>query len=669
MFLKILLSSFFCFHSLRAEDPEIVVKAKRIADPLYIQSSSNTEIENPDADSLENILGQIPSLTGAQGSNRIQFFQMRGIGERSNYKAMPDHSITILNDDIDYSGLSQNSNITNSDLLEVYRGPQTTIAGPSSLAGLISTKSKKLSKDFNGKIGVTFANNNYYKENISLNIPVSKNIVTLFDAIKIDEDGHIKNSYLNKKNTNGKDELFVKNKTEYKNQKFKLTLNNQYSKLDNGYDAFTHNNGLISIADRPGKDYSESLGTSLKLKVPLENNVLSQTVLSHLYSNHLYSYDEDWGNNAKWNQTPGYKANYDYFIFFKRKKRNYYLDQNLKFKKVKIGFYYKNQSEKQNEVGFKNNLIRKNLNTSFRTNQFSLYGNKDFHLSSKYQLSVGARSEFREGKFHDNSNNSFNPNEFMHAAHLSLLKNYSSSSSAYIKIGKGYKAGGFNTQSAIPLNRKQYKAESLYIIELGQHITNDNISTKNTMFLNYRDDVQVETSFQDNPNDPSSYTFYTDNGTSGYVYGFESETSFKANNSLIFFLNSSLLKSAYNNYQYGSRNLRNREFPHTPNYTFNVGFDQSFLSNYKLQLNSVFQDNFYFSNSHDKKSHAFIVVNTKINYEKNNIKVSLWGKNIFNENYSNRGYFFSNEPPLWEEKLYIQRASPRTYGIDLSYKF
>ena len=51
----------------------------------------------------------------------------------------------------------------------------------------------------------------------------------------------------------------------------------------------------------------------------------------------------------------------------------------------------------------------------------------------------------------------------------------------------------------------------------------------------------------------------------------------------------------------------------------------------------------------------------KTGYERERWSVYGWVRNVFDKNYAVRGFFFENEPPDWEKKLYIQQGDPRQY--------
>ena len=81
-------------------------------------------------------------------------------------------------------------------------------------------------------------------------------------------------------------------------------------------------------------------------------------------------------------------------------------------------------------------------------------------------------------------------------------------------------------------------------------------------------------------------------------------------------------------------------------------------------------DSFYFDvPPNDTRSNGYVLTNLQFGFEAQRWSAMLWGNNVFNENYAVRGFYFGNEPPNFENKLYIQRGDPRQVGVTFRYSF
>ncbi|MEE8235387.1 MAG: TonB-dependent receptor, partial [Gammaproteobacteria bacterium] len=121
---------------------------------------------------------------------------------------------------------------------------------------------------------------------------------------------------------------------------------------------------------------------------------------------------------------------------------------------------------------------------------------------------------------------------------------------------------------------------------------------------------------------------------------------------------------------YGVRpEAQGRDLAHAPPYTLNIGTTWSSPSGWyaRLDINAV--GSYYFDVSHDQKSDSYELVNLKIGKKWDQWSVYLWGRNIFDENYSVRGFYFGNEPPLFPPTLYTKFGDPRHYGITLGFHY
>ena len=87
------------------------------------------------------------------------------------------------------------------------------------------------------------------------------------------------------------------------------------------------------------------------------------------------------------------------------------------------------------------------------------------------------------------------------------------------------------------------------------------------------------------------------------------------------------------------------------------------------QLEWTAKDEFYFSDSHDQIAAAHQLLNARLGFEAGDWTLTLWGRNLLDERYAVRGFFFALEPPDWSDKLYLSYGDPRQLGLSLSTDF
>jgi outer membrane receptor protein involved in Fe transport len=61
-------------------------------------------------------------------------------------------------------------------------------------------------------------------------------------------------------------------------------------------------------------------------------------------------------------------------------------------------------------------------------------------------------------------------------------------------------------------------------------------------------------------------------------------------------------------------------------------------------------------------------VNLKAGYSGERWSAYAWGRNVFDENYAVRGFYFGLEPPDYADKLYVQRGDPRSAGVTFEWR-
>ena len=80
-------------------------------------------------------------------------------------------------------------------------------------------------------------------------------------------------------------------------------------------------------------------------------------------------------------------------------------------------------------------------------------------------------------------------------------------------------------------------------------------------------------------------------------------------------------------------------------------------------------DAFFHSDSHDQESDTYQLFHGRIGYRRGAHTFTLWGRNLLDERYTTRGFFFGLAPPNYAKTLYKSYGAPRQLGLSLSTAF
>jgi iron complex outermembrane receptor protein len=402
-------------------------------------------------------------------------------------------------------------------------------------------------------------------------------------------------------------------------------------------------------------------------------SVVSTTAVAS--SDIVYSFDGDWASDEFW----GAFAPYDYFSLFDRERRT--LSQDLRWLSAGTaqdggfgwiaGLYVLDLDEDNRQRDeFEGELLRPVLSSQYSATNLAAYGEAEVRLGERTVLSGGLRVERRTTDYEDSDGASFDPADTMFGGHVSVTYELQQNSTAYVTASRGYKAGGFNIGALVPDDRRTFEPEYLWNLETGLRHADAarHYSIDLAAFYMWRQDQQVATSFQLIPGDPLSYVFFTDNAASGRNYGLEATVSWKPVESVELRAAAGWLETEYLDYHYGDRDLDGRDQSHAPNWQYSLAAEWHGRSGLSARVDLNGSDAFYFDASHDQRSDPYALVNLKAGYEHGSWQAYVWARNVFDEDYAVRGFFFALEPPDFPDKLYVHRGDPRSVGITVEWR-
>ncbi len=193
------------------DDSNVIVvtaqgRRQELADvPVAISAVNAETLQNSGANDIRQLNQVAPSLlvsstgTEANGSARI-----RGIGTVGDNPGL-ESSVPVFIDGVyrSRSGIGLNE-LGEIERVEVQRGPQGTLGGRNSSAGLISIFSKRPDFDFGATGELTYGNYDFLRLGGSITGPLSDTIAARLDGIYVRRDGFYtdtaNNTYVNDRN-------------------------------------------------------------------------------------------------------------------------------------------------------------------------------------------------------------------------------------------------------------------------------------------------------------------------------------------------------------------------------------------------------------------------------------------------------------------------------------
>ena len=689
---------FFFSINLISEDIEEVIvqgnwrETRLVEEDSSVLVLSSKETQSAPIKHFENLSYLIPNLNFAASDSRARHFQIRGIGERSGYERTPNSAVGFLVDDIDYSGQGGIATTFDVDQIEVHRGPQGSRIGSSAMAGLIYIKTKEPTKEFEGVSEITTGA--YGTRNVGIAFGGSaqddNEDFTYRIALRKDySDGFRKNLYSGRSDASKKDESTFRLKANWEiNSESTIKFLMTQIDLDDPADIWTIDGSLNTLSDRPGMDSQKTDAYGIKFFHETDNFEF-QSLTSVTDTNVVLSYDADWGNSAT--HAPYI---YDYFSETQRKRETFSqefrflsnladLDVNKRSEWVLgLHFFESKETNLKNDDGIYGDpldpygpYISESSSTSkFSVDNFSIFGNLNYLINDSITFSLGARWEDSESTYSDSFGESLNPSDKISGGKISINKILKQDTNIFISIARGYNQGGFNLNLGLDPNsinsNLYYDPEFLTNYELGLNskIVNLNMNLAAVIFHSDRKDQQVLISTQVDPTDPNTFTFLTQNAAEGTNNGIELEIDFQLSDNLDIFFNFGLLKTQIKNWK-SRPDLQGRAQAHAPEKSYAIGFNWNLTEQSNLSFDVVGKSSFYYSDSHNNRSKSYFLTNLSYSYFSGQWTYSLWGRNIFDEYYSTRGFYFGNEAPNFIDTLYERHGDPRHMGVTVRYDF
>lgn len=543
--------------------------------------------------------------------------------------------------------------------IEVLKGPQGTLYGRNSEAGVINVVTKKpnLAK-LEGKIKLEVAQENTKGLSGSVNVPLTDTSALKVALSRHESDGYFTNTYDNddsqeQKNTDARASLYL-NPTD--RLKAYLTYNYQDYKND-GYANFApfSNDDMTKVnVDYMGYAKYRSHQASLNAMYDFDFAKL-QSITSYNKTKNISSNDIDFTPADVMKVTIDYKSNFlsQELRLISQKNENYeYLGGVYLFSEkenIKLPMSMNNQ-------GFQMEMTS---DSHTDTDGIAFFGEGSYYLGD-FKATLGMRYD-REQKDFSNTysmtgmDDTKTDNDETFDAFLpkfALAYYVNDNIKPYFSVAKGYRSGGFNTQTNIG---SVYDPEYTWNYELGVKTQYSNFIFNAALFYIDWKDLQVEITTD------GGASFYMENAAKAESKGVELEALWQATQNLLISANFGYTDAKYKDYSNGSAVYNDKYVIDSPKYTYNLSSRYRFDNGIYLGANMASFRDIYFDNENTQKQ-SYTIVNAKIGYEHDNFDIYIYGKNLFDEEYITRAFIMGEQ--------WIGRAGqPQIFGLEFAYRF
>jgi outer membrane receptor protein involved in Fe transport len=645
-------------------------------------------------------LSYAPNVNFSSGASRGRFFQIRGIGERSQFIDPVNPSVGLVIDGIDMTGLGGAATLFDVEQVEILRGPQGTRFGANALAGMINIQGKAATIETEGYVSAKVGNYNSYGLGAAVSGSLADNVQGRIAVNSNQSDGYMENEHLDRKDTNNIDEVVARGKLAAQlSADTEVRFGYLYADIDNGYDAFSLDHNRTTYSDEPGVDTQSTHAFSLQLDSKLNSAVLLETEITTAKSDTEYSYDADWAYGQYDEDTGdcivaqgpclapswGYSSYDQYLRSYQRNSIDMRLlsaeDGRIFANSTDwvVGIYHQTRSEDLTH----NYTDDPQYTSDLGVTTTSIYGELTTDISATSRIIYGMRAEQWRNDFSNSFNTDSDETEDLFGGQVTFETLLNMDHLTYVSLARGYKPGGANSSNVISEDNRTFGTEYNNTLEVGlkSSMLDGELVTRIAAFYIQRKNQQVKQSFvsQDDSGSPK-FTDFIDNAAEGLNQGIEIESHWQLTHQLSWDLALGYLKTEfvdYSFYQEGENDdsvlivKDGRAQAHAPEYSLATGLAYAINHAFTFSIESEAKDEFYFSDSHDEKSTAYVLWHARIAYQQGPLQMALYGRNLTDQDQEVRGFGgFGNDPrDGYAETPYTQLGYPRLVGLEASYTF
>lgn len=640
--------------------------------PISVSALSSSVIENNEIHSLTDISAFIPNLFMPDyGSKLTSPVYIRGIGSRIN-----SPSIGLYVDNIPYfEKAAFDFEFFDIRKIEVLRGPQGTLFGRNSMGGLINITTISPFDHQGTHIRLSAGTYGQYKLNFGYYAKINDRLAYSISGNYLQQDGFHTNHYLNSK-VDSLQSLGIRLKLQYKitdNWSLDFVSNTDQSN-QGGYPYFlyeraTQTDGMVNYNQPSGYD-RYLMSNAVNLRYQAANWEFSNN-FSYQYLNDDQHIDQDFSPDSV------------YYAGQLQKQHNF--ANELTFRSRNSGRYswltgifaFLQNAENTVNVDVYGSKLWYSKTYNPQTTGAALFHQSSYKILPSLIATAGIRFDYEQSEMQyayrgklagtdqapqDTVFPILRDNAILPM--VSLAYQISENTNLYASYATGYKPGGFNSTFEKP-EHLMFKKETSDNAEIGIKT-----ALPYAMFLDaalFYSRIENQQIYRTAPSGRGSYLDNSGlSGSQGVELSLQSR-SFRGFEGMLAYgyTHAEILEYELNE----TVNYNNKRAPYIPRHTFAIQGNQTFnITNSglldKIQINLQYNrtGELYWDLNNLLKEDPYGILNAKISFSRNNIRLDIWGKNLTNTRY--HAFMFESG-----SNVFAQTGKPMQAGVNLSASF
>lgn len=648
--------------------------------PMSVGVLNDVVLEESGVNDILNLHKIVPNLyiSTAGGSGTFTFMGIRG---RTNSGRDIDPTVTVLVDGVPYDDFYTvgNNLLFDVERVEVLRGPQSTLYGLNSEAGVINLITKKPTDTMRitayGEVGYGPDWDGTYTLGGSISGPIKEGVLKGgLSLMQSGQEGYIYNSYNSDRYNRDKKTGLSGTLSWTPTKAWDISGGLAYSKAD-------ENNGHVKVP------YDEAAAAALpdgqsygewKTNIDHEGNTDVETWAPHLKI--LYQLDSVEFTSVTAYRNSSQQQDFDIDL---TSQPNGYGYAKGKFKTLTQELRVQSTTGDQDDYKwltgyFFHDFDRKQLlamgappvpytfmpfiDSRLQGNSHAVFGQGTYRfLDKKLGLTLGLRQEWTNRELNEElgyyDETTADDSQFLpkFAVDYRLTPEHM----IYASVTQGWRSGGLNNMSTAP-SELRFKKETCWAYEIGaktRWLDDQVLFNASAFYTEYNDYQDLVRS--------GPLVAYLSNVPKVRMYGFETELQAQMLDSLFLIANLGYVNAKYVDFpdatagDYDGNTVAN-----VPDFNANLALKYVFLENFYIRPEVQGVGSIYWDRANTRKQGSYALLNLRAGYSKDNYDIYVFGENLTNH------YAFQHANDFIRNgELYGTPITPMRVGVGISMEF